>query len=124
MLVGLVKYMASSFRLIKNFLTRSMRRLYSTSLIENFTIVSPKWLLNVIVRETHKCFSQQVQNFGMKMESFTLRLFNESDIEFAYESTKIEGWNYAKNGRLYPGHVSDFEFPWIFHFFLGNSSFY
>jgi len=32
----------------------------------------------------------------MMMESFTLRLFKESDIEFAYETTKIEGWNYAK----------------------------
>jgi GNAT superfamily N-acetyltransferase len=32
----------------------------------------------------------------MMMESFTLRLFKESDIDFAYESTKIEGWNYAK----------------------------
>jgi predicted N-acetyltransferase YhbS len=30
------------------------------------------------------------------MKSFTLRLFKESDIEFAYELTKIEGWNYAK----------------------------
>jgi GNAT superfamily N-acetyltransferase len=32
----------------------------------------------------------------MKMESSSLRLFKESDIEFAYETTKIEGWNYAK----------------------------
>ncbi len=30
------------------------------------------------------------------MESSSTRLFKESDIEFAYESTKIEGWNYAK----------------------------
>lgn len=30
------------------------------------------------------------------MESSSLRLFKESDIEFAYETTKIEGWNYAK----------------------------
>jgi len=44
----------------------------------------------------HKCFSQQVQNFGMTIESSSLRLFKESDIEFAYETTKIEGWNYAK----------------------------
>lgn len=30
------------------------------------------------------------------MKSFTLRLFRESDIEFAYETTKIEEWNYRK----------------------------
>jgi len=32
----------------------------------------------------------------MKMESASLRLFKERDIEFAYEMTKIEGWNYAR----------------------------
>lgn len=32
----------------------------------------------------------------MMMESFALRLFKESDIKFAYEMTKIEGWNYAE----------------------------
>jgi len=30
------------------------------------------------------------------MESFTLCPFKESDIGFAYETTKIEGWNYAE----------------------------
>jgi GNAT superfamily N-acetyltransferase len=30
------------------------------------------------------------------MTSFTLRLFKESDIEFAYETTKIEKWNYPE----------------------------
>jgi ribosomal protein S18 acetylase RimI-like enzyme len=29
------------------------------------------------------------------MEPCVIRLFKESDIEFAYETTKIEGWNYA-----------------------------
>jgi ribosomal protein S18 acetylase RimI-like enzyme len=32
----------------------------------------------------------------MMMESFALRLFKESDIEFAYETIKIEGWNYSE----------------------------
>jgi ribosomal protein S18 acetylase RimI-like enzyme len=41
-------------------------------------------------------FTAEVQNFGMKMESSSIRLFKESDIEFAYEMTKIEGWNYPK----------------------------
>jgi len=30
------------------------------------------------------------------MESFSIRPFKKRDIEFAYETTKIEGWNYAK----------------------------
>ena len=30
------------------------------------------------------------------MKFFDLRLFKERDIEFAYEMTKIEGWNYEK----------------------------
>jgi GNAT superfamily N-acetyltransferase len=32
----------------------------------------------------------------MIMESFALRQFKESDIKFAYEMTKIEGWNYPE----------------------------
>jgi GNAT superfamily N-acetyltransferase len=32
----------------------------------------------------------------MKMKFFDLRLFKENDIEFAYETTKTEGWNYTK----------------------------
>ncbi len=32
----------------------------------------------------------------MMMKSFSLRLFKESDIKFAYEMTKIEGWNYVE----------------------------
>jgi ribosomal protein S18 acetylase RimI-like enzyme len=30
------------------------------------------------------------------MKPFSIRLFKESDIEFAYQTTKSEGWNYAK----------------------------
>jgi ribosomal protein S18 acetylase RimI-like enzyme len=32
----------------------------------------------------------------MTMESFALRSLKESDIEFVYETIKIEGWNYAE----------------------------
>jgi GNAT superfamily N-acetyltransferase len=41
-------------------------------------------------------FTAEVQNFGMKMESCIIRLLKESDIEFAYEMIKIEGWNCPK----------------------------
>jgi predicted N-acetyltransferase YhbS len=41
-------------------------------------------------------FTTRVKHFVMIMESTFIRLFRESDIEFAYEMTKIEGWNYAR----------------------------
>jgi ribosomal protein S18 acetylase RimI-like enzyme len=36
----------------------------------------------------------------MNMESASTRPFRKSDIEFAYETTKIEGWNYPKKDIL------------------------